>query len=236
MVSVGEPLAEGWRCDLDDGPADRRRRARMLRDQLADCEAPAVVAAMATLPRQAFVPAELRANAYDDAALAIGSGQTISQPRVVAAMLAALAPQPGELALDLGCGSGYVAALLARLLNPGGLVVAVERQERLVLGARRVLGACTGPGSGAACVSLLHGDGLVAGAEHAPYDLIHVACAAPELPLALLERLAPGGRMVAPVGPLGAQNLCVWTRRGNTAPTCRELMAVRFVPLLPGTA
>src|SRR3954468_2850557 len=121
-----------------DSPADNRRRERMGRDQLAGHDR-AVVAAMAALPRHWFVPPEAAAHAYRDGALAIGAGQTISQPRVVAMMLEALRLMPGMRVLDVGAGSGYAAALIARLVAPG-TVVALERQGPLVARTRALLG------------------------------------------------------------------------------------------------
>ncbi len=201
----------------------------MVRDQLGDCPDPRVVAAMAELPRHWFVPAEIAAHAYDDCALAIGAEQTISQPRVVASMLAALHLAPGMTVLDVGAGSGYAATLIARLIAPGA-VVAVERQKALVPATTQLLARI------APQVRLVHGDGLAGYAPGAPYDAVHVACACEVLPAALIAQLRAGARMVLPLGPHGG------TQR-LTALTCTtsgvehdELGAVLFVPALPGTA
>ena len=178
--------------------------------------------------RHRFIPTELRARAYADSALAIDAGQTISQPRLVAQMLTLLALDAGDRVLDVGCGSGYVSTLLARLVAPGGEVYAVERQPALVGHARDPLAEL------APHVHLRLGDGLLGLPEHAPYDAIHVAAACPRIPRALRDQLAIGGRMVLPVGPYGdIQELMLVERLVDG---WRESAhgAVRFVPGLPG--
>lgn len=205
-----------------DDPADRRRRARMVRDHLAGIDDHRVLAAMAAVPRHAFVPEDARALAYDDGARPIGNGQTISQPRVVALMLAALSLRPGMRVLDVGAGSGYAAALLAHLVAPGS-VLALERQGDLVARTRPVLQAL------APQVDLRHADGLAI--EEGPFDAIHIGCACTEPPRALIAHLAPGGRLIAPVGPHdGVQRLLLVDATGE-----RWLEDVLFVPALPGT-
>lgn len=203
-------------------PVATRQRQRMVRDQLAECADPRVVAAMAALPREDFVPPDARATAYADGALAIGAGQTISQPRIVARMLAALRLRPGMRVLDVGCGSGYAAALLADLVAPGGSVVAVERVAALVEPARRRLAG--------RAVTVHHADGGLGWPDGAPYDAIHVAATAAALPAGLLAQLAAHGRLVIPLGDGDEQELwlCSDGRRENLGP-------VSFVPFLPGT-
>lgn len=203
-------------------PVATRLRQRMVRDQLAECTDPRVVAAMAALPREDFVPPDARATAYADGALAIGAGQTISQPRLVARMLAALQLRPGMRVLDVGCGSGYAAALLADLVAPGGGVIAVERVAALVEPARRRLAG--------RAVAVHHADGGLGWPDGAPYDAIHVAATAATLPAGLLAQLAPHGRLVIPLGDGDGQELwlCSDGRRENLGP-------VSFVPFLPGT-
>lgn len=212
-------------CDDDES---RARREAMVDEQLDACADPAVRAAMLAVPRHRFIPLELRPRAYEDTALAIDAGQTISQPRLVAQMLALLALDAGDRVLDIGCGSGYVSALLARLVAPTGQVYAVERQPALVGHARDPLAEL------APHVHLRLGDGLLGLPEHAPYDAIHVAAACPRIPRALREQLAIGGRLVLPVGPYGdTQELMLIER---TVDGWRETAhgAVRFVPGLPG--
>lgn len=207
---------------MSDPVAERQRR-RMVRDQLAECGDPRVVSAMAALPREEFVPADSRGAAYADGALPIGSGQTISQPRMVARMLAALRLRPGMRVLDVGCGSGYAAALLADLVAPGGTVVAVERIAALVAPARARLAGRS--------VAVHHADGGDGWPDGAPYDAVHVAAAATALPQALLAQLAPGGRLVIPLGSGEAQDLWLFTHDGR-----ENLGPVSFVPFLPGQA
>lgn len=202
-------------------PILARQRQRMLRDQLADCPDPRVVAAMAALPREDFVPPDARACAYADGALPIAAGQTISQPRVVALMLSALRLAPGQRVLDVGCGSGYAAALLADLVAPGGAVVAVERIAALVAPARARLAG--------RAVAVHHADGGAGWSAAGPYDAIHVAAAADAVPPALLAQLAPGGRLVIPLGPEGEQELWLYEDGAR-----RSLGAVRFVPFVAG--
>ena len=212
-------------CDDDES---RAKREAMVEEQLEDCRDGAVRAAMLAVPRHRFIPPELRARAYSDSALAIDAGQTISQPRLVAQMLSLLVLDAGDRVLDVGCGSGYVSTLLARLVAPGGEVYAVERQPTLVGHARDRLAEL------APYVHLRLGDGLLGLPEHAPYDAIHVAAACPRIPRALREQLAIGGRMVLPVGPYGdLQELMLIERLVDG---WRETThgAVRFVPGLPG--
>ncbi|HAT09053.1 MAG TPA: protein-L-isoaspartate O-methyltransferase [Planctomycetes bacterium] len=199
-----------------------RQRQRMLRDHLADCPDPRVVAAMAALPREDFVPPDARASSYADGALPIGSGQTISQPRTVALMLAALRLAPGQRVLDVGCGSGYAAALLADLVAPGGSVTAVERLAALIPSARSRLAG--------RAVAVHHADGHSGWPAGAPYDAIHVAAVAADIPEALLAQLAPQGRLVIPLGTGETQELWLYEDGRRT-----RLAEVSFVPFLAGT-
>src|SRR5258708_21792837 len=152
----------------------------------------AVLAAMTAVPRHEFVPEELRARAYEDLPLPIGSGQTISQPYIVAAMTAALRLQPGDRVLEIGTGCGYQAAVLSRLAKE---VFTIERRPELASGASEKLARLGYSNAHVHC-----GDGTLGLAEFAPFDAILVAAAAPAVPKPLLAQLAEGGRMILPVG------------------------------------
>jgi protein-L-isoaspartate(D-aspartate) O-methyltransferase len=204
----------------------------MVRVYLGGGISPAVARAMAVVPRHFFVPSELSSRAYDDVALPIGVQQTISQPRVVALMLTSLAVAPRMQVLDVGAGSGYATALLARLVHPGA-VTAIERQHELIADAQAALSHV------ASHATLHHGDGLGDGPLPGPtvFDAIHVACACPELPAGLVARLAPGGRLVIPLGEHGqVQSLTLFSRAPDGAVTRRTLARVVFVPGLVGTS
>ena len=181
-----------------------------------------VLAAMRAVPRHEFVPPELRRYAYADRALAIGHGQTISQPLVVGIMSEALALDPAARVLEVGTGSGYQAAVLARL---AGAVVGVEIVPALRERARATLERL-----GLGRVRVLEAGGQPGAPELAPFDAILVAAAAPAVPAALIDQLADGGRLVIPVGPRSSQELRLLTRRRG-ALECRSLGGVRFVPL-----
>ncbi len=222
--------------DFIDTPADLRRRERMVRDQLHGIHDQRVRDAMRELPRHHFVPPGAQSEAYGDFPMAIGSAQTISQPVVVAYMLEQLALKPGDRVLDVGSGSGYAAALAARLVGPDGMVSAVERQRALVEQSRDALAMHTGHDS-IAPVRLVLGDGSQGVPEHAPYDAIQVACAADHLPEALIAELVPGGRMILPLGEHGGdQQLILLAKAEDGSITRQDLWPVRFVPLLAGTA
>jgi protein-L-isoaspartate(D-aspartate) O-methyltransferase len=183
---------------------------------------PRVLAAIATVPRELFVPEGLQKEAYADRALPIGHDQTISQPFMVAAMLEALELDGGK-ALDVGTGSGYQAALLAELADE---VVTIERVPALAEQARAALEE-----AGYGGVELVVGDGTLGVPERAPFDAIVVAAAAPAIPEALYEQLAPGARLVVPVGTIREQWLEV-VERGAEGPLRHRTVACRFVPLL----
>jgi protein-L-isoaspartate(D-aspartate) O-methyltransferase len=199
-----------------------RELAERLRSAIGDER---VLAALASVPRAAFVPSRLRARAGENRPLEIGCGQTISQPLVVARMCQALAVAPGDRVLDVGTGSGYHAAVLARL---GAHVWSVERHPALSRQAARNLAE-----AGIGNVTLVVGDGTRGLPEVAPFDAINVAAAAAEtVPRALVEQLASGGRLIAPVES-GIQRL-VLVRRTDDEVAFRWLEPVRFVPLVPG--
>ncbi|WP_028057589.1 protein-L-isoaspartate(D-aspartate) O-methyltransferase [Candidatus Solirubrobacter pratensis] len=181
-----------------------------------------VLQAIAAVPRDAFVPQELAEQAWENAPLPIGCGQTISQPLVVARMCELLELEGDERVLDVGTGSGYHAAVLARLVAH---VWSVERHAALSAAAARNLQA-----TDVHNVTLAVGDGTRGFPDAAPFDAINVAAAGAEIPHALEEQLAPGGRLVAPVEN-GEQRL-VLLRRGAAGLERTSLERVRFVPLI----
>jgi protein-L-isoaspartate(D-aspartate) O-methyltransferase len=183
----------------------------------------AVLRAIGETPRHLFVPEALRERAYEDAALPIGRGQTISRPLTHASYLQALSLVGRERVLEVGTGSGYQAALLARLVAQ---VFTVERFAQLASRAREALGR-----SGDRNVTVLVGDGSLGWRPYAPYDAILVSAAAPGVPRPLLEQLGEGGRLLAPLGRGEAQELIRITRRGTEFQEDR-LAAARFVPLV----
>jgi protein-L-isoaspartate(D-aspartate) O-methyltransferase len=199
---------------------DRQLRPRGIADER-------VLAVMATLPRELFIPPDLEMHAYMDDALPIASGQSISQPYMVARMTELLRPAPGMRVLEVGTGSGYQAAVLARL---GCSVVSVERHPALADSARERLDRL----GFAASVRVVVGDGSVGRPEDAPFDAIIVTAAAPVVPASLPGQLSDGGRLVVPVGPPRRQELTLVVRHGNDFET-RDCGACVFVPLL-GTA
>jgi len=183
----------------------------------------AVLRAIRMVPRHLFVPQSVRHRAYDDAALPIGSSQTISQPWVQARYLELLSLTGRERVLEVGTGSGYQTALLALLCDA---VFSVERIPALAQRAREALEA-----SGIRNVTVLVGDGTLGWRPFAPYDAILVAAASPETPAPLVEQLAPGGRMVIPLGDRANQTLTLIRREGDQLRST-TVADVRFVPLL----
>jgi protein-L-isoaspartate(D-aspartate) O-methyltransferase len=189
----------------------------------------AVLRAMEEVPRENFVGPSLVGSAYADQALPIECGQTISQPFVVAYMTEQLEVAPGHRVLEIGTGSGYQAAILSRLARE---VVSIERYRTLADAANKRLNAL-----GYTNVTVRVGDGMAGAPDLAPFDRIIVTAAAEDVPAALAAQLAAGGRMVLPVGPRhDAQYLVNLTKQPDGELTREELIAVRFVPLLPGQA
>lgn len=191
------------------------------------CAAPSaqLIAALAKVPRDAFVPEGERPLAYVNEALPIGHYQTISQPFIVAIMTELLAVRPGASILEIGTGSGYQAAILAEL---GARVFTIEVIPELAEGARRTLSRL-----GYSAVAVRTGDGNDGWPEHAPFDGVIVTAAAPDVPKALFDQLKPGGRMVVPLGPLGeGQTLTVITKTNAGAPDRRPTIEVAFVPFV----
>ena len=203
-------------------------RARMVREQLeargiTDAR---VLAAMARVPRHAFVPEGVRDQAYEDWPLPIGHGQTISQPYIVAFMTAALDPRPTDRVLEVGTGSGYQAAVLAGLVAE---VYSIEIVGPLAQRAEADLSRL-----GYANVRVRAGDGHQGWPEAAPFDAIIVTCAPEQVPQPLVDQLKPGGRLILPVGsPWGAQEL-ILLRKTAAGLERRAVLPVRFVPMVRG--
>jgi protein-L-isoaspartate(D-aspartate) O-methyltransferase len=188
-----------------------------------------VLRALETVPRERFVEAGQQDLAFADQALPICCGQTISQPYVVAAMTEALELGPHHRVLEIGTGSGYQAAILGRLAWE---VVTIERYRTLGETARARLAAL-----GLSNVTVIVGDGTKGDPERAPFDRIIVTAATPQIPAPLLDQLAPDGILIAPVGPTGGvQQLVRLHKKEDGTFEERTLMAVRFVPLIPGQA
>lgn len=183
----------------------------------------AVLRAFDLVPRHAFVPSGVAHRAYEDSALPIGNGQTISQPSVHARSLQELRLTGHERVLEVGTGSGYQTALLAQLAEQ---VFSIERVPSLLDRAREILAQLE-----VRNVSLLLGDGTLGWRDYAPYDGIVVGAASPDVPQPYAEQLAEGGRLVIPIGGRDEQVLCVFTRRQGALER-RDVGPVRFVPLL----
>ncbi|MEO7198125.1 MAG: protein-L-isoaspartate(D-aspartate) O-methyltransferase [Solirubrobacterales bacterium] len=206
------------------------QRTRMVERQLRRREITdgRVLAAMGEVPRELFVPAAMKAHAYDDAALSIGSAQTISQPWIVAAICQALELHGHEAVLEIGGGSGYSAAVLARL---AARVISIELVADLAAEAQRVLALAGVPPER---VEVIVADGSRGWAPGAPFEAIAVHAAAPGPPRSLLGQLADGGRLVAPVGGAKHEVLTLF-RRDRGAPEgyrSEPIAPCRFVPLL----
>ncbi len=183
-----------------------------------------VLTELARVPRHWLLPEALHGQAYRDTALPIGDGQTISAPSTVASMTAALQLEPGDVVLEIGTGSGYQAALLSRLAER---VISIERLPRLAAAARRALDRF------AVTNVIVHlGDGSLGRPADAPYDAIVVTAGAPRIPQPLIDQLAPGGRLVAPVGERSAQQLVRLRRRADGAVQREVLGPCRFVDLV----
>ena len=200
-------------------------RARMVEQQLRQRGIldERVVRAMGRVPRELFVPKDVQKYAYEDGALPIGHGQTISQPFIVATICALLALAGGERVLDVGTGSGYQAAVLSELAAE---VVTIERVPELAATARAALAEAGYDG-----VDVRVGDGSVGVPERAPFGAIAIAAAAPTVPPALYAQLAEGGRLVVPRGSRWGQELVLVVRTAE-GPSERASVPCRFVPLL----
>jgi len=183
-----------------------------------------VMAAMAQVPRHCFVPHELRGFAYDNGPLPIGSGQTISQPYIVALMSDLLTTTPGDKILEIGTGSGYQAAVLSRLVERVYSVEIIAELSKTAAGRFAKLGYSN--------IDTRTGDGYFGWPEHAPYDGIIVTAAAPHIPPPLLDQLKTGARLVIPVGsPFGYQELLVVEKKPKGEIQINKVLGVSFVPL-----
>lgn len=199
----------------------RRRLVETLQDKgIRDL---AVLRAVDIVPRHLFVPPSVRHRAYEDSALPIGSGQTISQPYIHARAVELLQLTGKEKVLEIGTGSAYQTALLAEM---AAQVFSVERYRELLDKARVVLQQ-----AGVRNVSVSLGDGTLGWREYAPYDGIVVSAGAPHVPPALETQLAEGGRLLIPIGDKEEQTLVVFTKRGGHLER-RDITPVRFVPLI----
>jgi protein-L-isoaspartate(D-aspartate) O-methyltransferase len=216
VVASGLP-----RCTASDPSTDRQRMIdrQLIARGISD---PRVLDAMRTVPRHEFMPVDVRSEAYEDNPVPIGWGQTISQPYIVAFMTEKLAPKPGDRVLEIGTGSGYQAAILARLVKE---VYSIEIVEPLGLRAADDLKRL-----GFENVRVKIGDGYAGWPEFAPFDSIIVTCAPDRVPPALAEQLREGGRMIIPVGDRRSQELYLREKRGGKIEQ-RAVLPVRFVPM-----
>jgi protein-L-isoaspartate(D-aspartate) O-methyltransferase len=202
-------------------PGGRRRLVEALQERgVRDL---AVLRAFDLTPRHLFVPTAMRHRAYEDSALPIGNGQTISQPSTHARYLELLALTGKERVLEIGTGSGYQTVLLSHLASQ---VFSIERVGTLVSQARDAIRA-----AGASNVSLLSGDGTLGWREYAPYNAILVTAGSPAIPPPLSEQLSEGGRMLIPIGDREEQILTLFTKRGDELER-RDIGTARFVPLI----
>jgi protein-L-isoaspartate(D-aspartate) O-methyltransferase len=200
----------------------RRRLAEQMREK--GIEDPRVLEAVMSVPRDRFVPESIRSRSYDDSALPIGHGQTISQPSLQALYLQVLEVGPNDKVLEVGAGSGYQTALLAEV---AANVYAVERLPELTQRARAVLDEL-----GYRNIALVTKDGTTGWSKYAPYDAILVAAASPDVPDALVDQLAPGGRLLIPVGDRTTQELTLVQKNEDGSTERRGITQCVFVPLI----
>ncbi|MEA1649945.1 protein-L-isoaspartate(D-aspartate) O-methyltransferase [Nitrospirillum sp. BR 11164] len=232
MAWFGKSGADGAAVDLLARRDERKilvaaiaRRMRLEQPLGLPALSPRVAAALMATPRELFTPADQAPYAYHDHVLPLAAGQTLSQPSLVALMTELLAIQPGDRVLEIGVGSGYQTALLARL---GATVFGLEVIADLARAAERRLAAL-----GIRNVTVRVGDGHAGWPDAAPFDAILAACAAPAVPPALVDQLRPGGRLLLPVGPAdGAQQLCLVEKGRDGQVRERPLLAVAFVPMV----
>jgi protein-L-isoaspartate(D-aspartate) O-methyltransferase len=203
------------------------RRLNMVKEQIEarGVRNPKVLAAMRVVPRERFVPEGVQSKAYEDYPLAIGFGQTISQPFIVGIMTELLAPEKHHRVLEIGTGSGYQAAVLSGLVESVYTIEIVPELARSAAGRLKSLGFRN--------VTVREGDGYRGWPERAPFDRIILTAAPPEIPKLLLDELKPGGRLVAPVGE-GVQDLIVVDKSASGKTTTKSVLPVRFVPMIKG--
>jgi len=219
---MGDPPNAGRTNPPAPDPFEADRTAMVLRQlRNRDIRDEKVLAAMARVPRHLFVPLALRPLAYSDGPLPIGHQQTISQPYIVAYMTAALELKPGSKVLEIGTGSGYQAAVLGEI---AGEVFTIEIVPELAKSAAEILGR-----QGYRNIHVRAGDGYQGWPEHAPFDAVIVTAAPGHIPQPLIDQLAPGGKLVIPVGK-GDQEMMILTRTAGGV-VSRRTIAVRFVPM-----
>lgn len=227
-VSAVGPGDSIGRDDAADEDVRARDREQMVTDQIVSrgVDDASVIAVMRDVPRHLFVPGPIRSGAYANCPLHIGHGQTISQPYIVALMTALARPRPTDRVLEVGTGCGYQTAVLSRLaLHVFSLEInddlhrqAAERLSRL----------------GFANVTLARADGHAGWVSEAPFNVVLVTAAPDRVPAPLIDQLAPGGRLVIPVGPLEAQELCLIEKDEDGRTQTKRLIPVRFVPMVGG--
>lgn len=222
-VPADDQITAGGKPLLTESDDQQQRRA-MVKQQLRgrDISDPQVLRAMQQVPRHEFVPTRLCANAYADGPLPIGNGQTISQPYIVALMTQLGRPKPDSRVLDVGTGSGYQAAVLAKIVKH---VYSIEIVETLAEQAEQRLKRL-----GYENIEVRCGDGYQGWPEHAPFDLIIVAAAPDHVPQPLIDQLAPGGRLIIPVGKF-AQVLTVIEKQSDGSTEKKTVAPVAFVPM-----
>lgn len=233
LVYITGDITLSARAEAQPTDPFEEQRQRMVKEDIGssgfwDAREPVrdekVLEVMRMVPRHEFVPEKLRDESYEDTPLPIGHGQTISQPYMVAYMTAMLGANADDIALEVGTGSGYQAAVLSRIVKE---VYSIEIIPELEAGARRALEKL-----GYANVHTRSGDGYRGWGEHGPFDVIIVTAAASHIPPPLVEQLKPGGRMAIPVGPPGqVQQLMLVEKREDGKITQRSVMPVQFVPL-----
>jgi len=209
---------------LQTGDKYQVLREKMVRDQIVSrgISDQLTLKAMQKVPRHLFVPAEYVSRAYNDSPLPIGHGQTISQPFIVAYMTEVVKPTSHKEALEIGTGSGYQAAVLAEIVKE---VYSIEIVPELAKESAALLGKL-----GYENISCKYGDGYQGWKEHAPFDIIVVTAAAPEIPQPLIDQLAENGRLVIPVGPPSSIQELILVEKKNGKTVEKRLTLVRFVP------